>query len=653
MERWWGNANVKLVTVDFETYYDAVYTLKKQGKGSMSTSEYVRDKRFEAICASIKVDSGKAKVSWGHAAIAKALARIDWREAELLAHHAHFEGLILSHHFGITPARYRDTLSMARAVFPKTERNDLGTLTERLGVQNKLLMPEFKGKRLVDFDKHLKAKVGEYVNGDVESCYQAYGKMLPNFPASELELINITVRMFAEPVLKLNMKLAKVELKREQDEQAAAISGSGALALLTSAGITPKPKKKGDVVTDKEVLSSNKLFPEALRLAGIEPPMKVSKTTGRPTYALAKADEDFTDLISHPNPKVSDLVKGRLAAKSTIGETRAARLIRSGSGGKKLPVYLNYFGAHTGRWSGGDKLNYQNLKKKGDIRRAILAPAGHKLVVIDSAQIEARVVAWLAGEQWLLEAFRNKRDVYSEFATVAYGRVVTKADKTERFVGKTCVLGLGFQMGAPKLQKGLVTLSIQQGLEPVRLELPECYKLVNAYRSKNKNIVALWEYLQNEVISDLAFAPEGESRNYKSISWGREYIGLPNGLVLHYPEARARLVKSNAGGLGRATERVEDASYRTIEGRTKMYGGYLTENVVQALARIIVAEQMLKIGEKYRIVMMTHDEIVFMVPSKEADEALKWGLEVMHTPPKWAPDLPVAAEGEYDDFYSK
>lgn len=639
---------MKIATIDFETYHDADYTLKK-----ISTSEYIRDKRFEAICAAIKLGDKSTKVYWGKPAIAKALAKIRWDQTELLAHHAHFEGLILSHHFGIVPVAYRDTLSMARAVYPKTEKNDLGTLTERLGVKHKLLMPDFKGKHLSDFDKSLKEATGLYVAGDVDSCAQAYIKMVEKFPVAELKLIDITVRMFAAPVLKLDMKLAKIELKREQDEQAAAISGSGALALLTTAGIVVKPKKKGDIVTDKEVLSSNKLFPEALRLAGIEPPMKVSKTTGEPTYALAKADEEFTDLITHPNQKIAGLVRGRLAAKSTIGETRAARLIRSGSGRKALPVYLNYFGAHTGRWSGGDKLNYQNLKKKGDIRKAILAPKGQRLVVIDSAQIEARVVAWLAGEQWLLDAFRNKRDVYSEFATVAYGRVVTKADKTERFVGKTCVLGLGFQMGAPKLQKGLITLSIAQGLDPVRLELPECYKLVNAYRAKNKNIVGLWEFLQNEVISDLAFGEEGKSRNYKSITWGKEYIGLPNGLVLHYPDARARLVKSNAGGLGRSTERVEDASYRTIEGRTKMYGGYLTENVVQALARIIVAEQMLKIAEKYRIVMMTHDEVVFMVPSKVADEALKFGLDIMHTPPVWAPDLPVAAEGTHDVFYSK
>lgn len=650
-----------LVSVDFETYYDTDYSITK-----MSTSEYIRDPRFEAICASIKMGNGKPRAYWGHDKIQAALDAVNWKKNELLAHHAHFEGLILSHHFAIRPSKYRDTLSMSRALYPKTERNDLATLAARLEVANKLTMPNFKGKRLADFTKELKDSVEEYVNGDVESCAQAYAKMVELFPPDELELINITVQMFADPVLKLDKKLAEQELQREKDERAVAIAKSSALTYATALQLKIKPKKKGDPITDMMVLSSNKIFPQLLKHIGIDPPMKISKTTLKPTYALSKSDEEFTDLITHPDPKVSALVSGRLAAKSTIGETRAARLLRSGARRQSLPVYLNYFGAHTGRWSGGDKLNYQNLKKKGDIRKAILAPKGHSLVVIDSAQIEARVTAWLAGEEWLLEAFRQKRDVYSEFATVAFNRPIdrkrvvivdgkkTLPDFIEGFVGKTCILGLGFQMGGPKLQKSILVGSIIQGLpEPVRLELSRCYELVSAYRQKNARIEALWGYLHNEVVHDLAFGVRGSERKYKCISYGREFIRLPNGLKLLYPEARATLKRKNAGGLAAATYRIEDGSYRTLEGRTKIYGGLLTENIVQALARIIVAQQMLEIAKKYRIVMMTHDEIVFLVKTKLADAALKWGLEVMSKPLDWCPDLPVACEGGHDVRYSK
>lgn len=642
-----------IVTVDFETYFDADYSLKK-----LSTSEYVRDKRFEALCASIKQGNKKPVVVWGHDAIGKALKKIDWTKHELLAHHTHFEGLILSHHYGIVPKKYRDTLSMGRALFAKSERNDLASIAERLGVDNKLGMPDFKGKRLADIDEPLRKAMTEYVTGDVESCAQSYEKMVERMPAMEMELIDITVRMFAEPVMRLNVALAKSEYDREKVERAALIAATDAArtaeALAAQGALTlPKPKKKGDPFTDERALSSNKVFPDLLRNVGIEPPMKTSRTTGKPTYALSKTDEEFTDLVAHPDQAVVTLVRGRLAAKSTIGETRAARLLRSGSNRKKLPVYLNYCGAHTTRWSGGDKLNYQNFKKKGDLRKAILAPPGQRLVVIDSSQIEARVLAWLAGEEWVLEAFREKRDLYVEFASVAYGKPVTKADKLERFVGKTCVLGLGFQMGAPKLQKTILNQSINQGLDPVRLDLSLCYTLVNAYRQKNRKIEALWEKMHTDVMPDLALFGEGEAGKWKAITWGKEYIGLPNGLELHYPDCRVQISKSNAGGLGRPSQVIRDASYKTIEGRTKLYGGLLTENVVQALARVVVAEQMLAIAERFRVVMMTHDEVVYLAPAKTADQALAWGLEVMHTPPVWAPDLPVAAEGGHDVCYSK
>lgn len=642
----------QIATIDFETYFDAKYSLRSK---TISTSEYIRDERFEALCASIKLGNGIAQVYWGHDEIQEALDEINWKRTELLAHHTQFEGLILSHHFRTIPAKYRCTLSMGRAIFPKTERNDLASLATRLGVASKLVMPNFKDKHLEDLSSEEREVIAAYVAGDVEACAQAYIKMLDKFPAKELELIDLTVRMFAHPVLVLDEPLAKKELKREQDERELAITGCGALKLLQDAGISVKPKKKGDPIGDITVLSSNKLFPEALKLVGVIPPLKKSKTTGKPTYAISKTDEAFTDLALHEDPRVVKLVRGRLAAKSTIGETRAARLLQSGSNGQHLPVYLNFAGAHTYRWSGGDKLNYQNFKKTGDLRKAIKAPKGYSLVVIDSSQIEARMTAWLAEEEWLLDVFRNKGDPYCEFATTAYGRLITKADKLERFVGKTCVLGLGFQMGGPKLQKSLITSAIMAGMPPVKLELNECYKLVKAYRDKNAKIEALWTFLNDSVLYELANASEDEEpRIYKCITYGREYIGLPSGLKLLYPEACCDYVENNGQGLS-ATKTVtcSDGKYDTLEGESKLYGGLLTENVVQALARIVVADQMLKISERYRVVMMTHDEVVFLVPTPEADYALKWGLEIMHTPPAWAPDLPVAAEGGHDVCYSK
>jgi DNA polymerase len=611
-----------IVTIDFETYYDQDYTLKK-----MSTSEYVRDGRFEVLNCAIKMGDGPVKVVWGHDRVGRALKKINWAKHELLAHHAHFEGLILSHHYGIAPCRYRDTLSMGRALFAKTEKNRLEDLAKRLGVANKLQMPDFVGKREADLTPEERAAVEEYVAGDVESCAQAYAKMVGDMPQAEMDLIDITVRMFAEPVLRLDVKRAEAELARERQAKAAAIA---------KAKIDPAD------------LTRNEPFAAALRALGIEPPKKISKTPGKDgepklIYAFAQTDNDFTSLVNHRDPLVVALVEARLAAKSTIGETRAMRLLKAGRARRRIPVYLNYCGAHTLRWSGGDKLNFQNFPRGGELRKCIVAPPGQVIVVVDSSQIEARVLAWLAGELWLLEAFRDKQDPYCIFGTKAYGRVITKADKEERQISKICVLGLGYSMGAFKLQ-------LQLSWAGIHLPIEVCEGFVKVYRSSNRAIQALWETL-NDAIGDMS---TGRTGSLKCLSWNRDAIYLPNGLTLHYPHTRATIERRGHRMFsGPSREIVMDGSYDTPRGRSKLYGGLMTENVVQALARCIVGEFMRIIAQRYRVVMMSHDEVAYLAPKRAAQQALDFGLEVFRAAPKWAPGLPLDAEGGFDVMYSK
>lgn len=610
-----------LITLDFETYHDADYTLKK-----LSTSEYIRDPRFEAINCAVMVDDGSAGVCWGPDEIDEALREIDWDEAEMLAHHAHFEGLILSHHFGVRPRTYRDTLSMARGIFPKTERNDLASVAERLGVSNKLPMPDFKGKRLKDLTPEERAAIATYVGGDVVSCYQAYHKMLPMLPAQELDLIDTTVRMFADPVLRLDRPRVEAELQREIARKTAEVATSG---------------------VDKSVLMSNDKLAEAILRAGVKPPMKRSARTGKMAWAMAQTDLEFTAMQKHPNQAVAALVKGRLAVKSTIGETRAVRLLRAGADEKRLPVYLNYCGAHTTRWSGGDKLNFQNLERGGELRKSLLAPPGTVLVVVDSSQIEVRVLAWLAGERWLLDAFASGHDPYCVFGERVYGRVITKG-MPERQLSKVCVLALGYSMGAWKLQQ---TFAWGTHGPAVDLPMEECEGFVRTYRSSSRAIVALWGLL-NAAIGDMA---KGTEDAHKALSWGKDKILLPNGMTLHYPATKAVVEQQRLGAMfgDRVEERVVDGSYQGPRSRQKMYGGLVTENVVQALARVIVAEQMRQIARRYRVAMMSHDEVVFVAPAAEADEALAFGLAAMRKRPSWAPDIPVDAEGGYAENYSK
>lgn len=607
-----------IVTIDFETYYDADYTLS----GSMSMSEYIRDERFHAHGVAIK--KGETPAVWYmHDQIKDALAEIDWPNVSLLAHNTMFDGFILSEIYGYKPGFYLDTLSMARAACGHSMKHDLDTLAKFFGLQGKVkkeALVNTKGKRELT-DEEM-SQLGAYCVDDVEDTYRIFKKLYNYIPDDELRLIDITVRMFCDPVLEIDIPRVQAELEREIGEKAAALLRAG---------------------VQVDDLMSNEKFALLLREAGIEPPLKISPTTGKMTYAFAKNDLAFQELMKSENEKVKTLCEARVRVKSTIGETRAIRFLNAGKDGKKLPVALNYSGAHTHRWSGSNKMNLQNLKRGGELRRSILAPKGYVIVVSDSAQIEARVLAWLAKQEDIVEAFASKKDVYKMMASAIYNVPIEEVDKDQRFIGKTCVLGLGYGMGPRKLQQ-----TLKQGTmgPSVDLSESECRRIVEIYRQRNNKIAQLW----NTMSVAISYMVTGVEYRYDPLVFGKNYVRLPNGLFLQYPDLQGSDVQMFADG----SFIIRDASYKTKTGRTKLYGGLLTENVVQALARIVIGDQMLKIHDAgYRIVTMTHDEIVIIAKEQEADEALKFMIDTMSTPPSWAQGLPLAAEGGYDYCYSK
>jgi DNA polymerase len=343
------------------------------------------------------------------------------------------------------------------------------------------------------------------------------------------------------------------------------------------------------------------------------------------------------------------MVAARLGVKSTLEETRTTSLIGVAERGP-LPIMLNYYGAHTGRFSGGDKMNLQNLPRGGTLRKALCAPAGKVLVASDSSQIEARIVAWVAGQENLLHAFREGRDVYSEFASEVYGRKITKADKLERHVGKTAVLGLGYGMGFTKFK---MTLALGAGGIKVEMEEDEAKRIVQTYRQKYARVPTLWDRC-GWALREMAQGKNGEIRPY--LPFGPEWIGLPNGMQLNYP-----LLQVETGGfkfIGDPRAYIQAVKAKVVGSTvpvkwTYVYGGKITENIVQALARIVVAEQMVKVGQRYKTVLQVHDEIVCMVDEDEADEALAYIEDVMKTPPSWAPDLPVNCEAHVGKNYGE
>ena len=332
----------------------------------------------------------------------------------------------------------------------------------------------------------------------------------------------------------------------------------------------------------------------------------------------------------------------RLGTKSTIEESRIARFIDIGARNKGLlPIPLKYYGAHTGRWAGSDKVNFQNLpsrdKKKKALKNAVVAPEGHVVINCDSSQIEARVLAWLAGQDELVEAFAQGKDVYSIFASKIYEREISKANPVERFVGKTCILGLGYGTGALKLQHTLKT-------QPPGADLTEeqCKDIVSLYRETNDKIIELWRD-GDEVIADLA--SWGNTKPYyygkhNCLYISKEGVRLPNGLYIRYPELYLNTDEDKSRYM-----------YKSRKGPVSMWGGSLVENVVQALARIIVGEQMLKINERYRVVLTVHDAAVIVVKKEELDAAMEYIIDVMSTPPDWAKGLPVACEAKHGESY--
>lgn len=607
---------MRSVVVDFETYYGDDYTLSK-----MTTEAYVRDPRFETILCGFKV--GKNRGYWVDGCdVQKELSKLALHGCAVIAHHAHFDGLILNYHYGIRPDFWIDTLSMARAVHGTKGGNSLAKLGERHGIGSKgheVVLA--KGKRRADFtDSELRA-YGEYCVNDCELEY-ALAKILgKHFSNSELNLIDSFIRMFTEPVLRV---------RTETLEQYIADLRTAMTERLILSGAT------------MEDLRSNDKFAAALEFLGIEPPLKISKTTGKWTYAFAKTDDAMQQLAEHEDEAVQALVAARLGAKSTINETRALRLIDMASRGNAC-VYLNYYGAGvTGRASGGDKLNWQNFTRGSPLRMAIYAPAGEVCVVGDSSNIESRILDWLAGQDDVVEAYRlydagKGPDIYCVMAQKIYGRLITKADNpSERQMGKTTKLGLGYGMGAPKF------VFAAKAQAKVILAKDEAERIVTIYRQTHGEVVKFWRRCE-EALALIAAGKAGVKVDHRGIiTTTKNGLLLPNGLEIKYPDLK-RTEKSEGWG--------EEWTYFDGKTRQKIYGGKVCENIVQALARIVVMEQCQMV--QYPLRLSVHDEGVWTVPKAEAEAAKAEVEAALRTPLEWCLDLPLNCEVGYHQSYGK
>jgi len=599
---------MNLITIDFETYYNkSDFSLTK-----MTTEEYVRDPRFEVIGVAVKVNDEPTEWASGtHEQIKKWLHGFDWASSIALAHNMMFDGFILSQHFDIVPKVYADTLSMGRALHGVEAGGSLKAMAERYGIGAKgTAVEDASGFRREDFSPEDLSTYGDYCINDVELTYKLFAIMMRNqFPRIELKLIDLTLRMFCTPKLDLDLALLEQHLKDVKDKKN---------ILLLQADV------------DKIDLASNPKFALLLQSVGVQPPMKISNVTGKEAYAFAKNDEEFKALAEHPDLRVQALVAARLGTKSTLEETRTERFIGIAKRGL-MPVPLKYYAAHTGRWGGSDNLNLQNLPSRGTnagrLKKAILAPEGYVIIDSDSSQIEARTLAWLAGQNDLVEAFANGEDVYKIMASAIYGKKPEDITKEERFVGKTTILGAGYGMGAPKFQAQLKTFGVE-------VEAEEAQRIVHTYRTTYPQIVSLWKQGQNtlQALASKSTTMLGREGVLTLVPM-ENAIKLPTGLLMRYNELRAL-----------REEKGIQYQYKVRAGWNKIYGGKVIENVCQAIARCIIGEQMIRISKRYDVVLTVHDAIACIAKEHEASEAQAYVEECMRWTPDWAEGLPINCE---------
>lgn len=617
---------MRILALDFETYYDKDVSLKK-----LNIMEYVNHPKFKVMgCAAYFIDERTTEqialmnmmhvnADWyNEDEVEDLIKSIDWDDTAVLCHNTAFDAYILSQLYNVRPAFHYDTMAMSRGKFP-AQPAGLDALTKRLfpddtRIRKGLELSSAKG--IETYTPELDEIIGKYACNDVNIMVASFQKLFPEYPKSELQIIDITTKMFTQ---------GRFVLDREATTKHRNDSRDSADSKILASGLT------------REVLSSNDKFAEYItNVLKLEVPMKQGKIKEIP--ALGKNDIAFQHLQqAHPEHKA--IWDARIACKSRIDETRATRFLSATNRDGTIPMPLKYYAAHTGRFGGGEKINPQNLKRGSNLRKALKAPEGYMVVVADKSQIEARLTAWLAGCDVLVQAFRDGRDVYSEFATSIYNRPIAKTDTIERFVGKTCILGLGFGVGAEKLRSTLESGS--QG-PVVKIDQWEAKRIVGTYRNQYREIPRLWKKL--EEIQLWIQNPNFHGKTYGPMEAVHNGWKMPNGMVLQYPDAQGLTYL--------------DWRYKM---RKTLWGGVLTENWIQSLAREDICSNMVAIDNHFKanpewdgyIALQVHDEIISIVKEEYAQACYDMKYKVMTTPPAWAPDLPLKAEGGFAKEYSK
>jgi len=600
---------MQLLTIDYETTYSKTYSLSK-----MTTEAYVNDPQFEVVGVAVKINEEPTQWFTGNMMeTAQWLAQFDWGNSIVVAHNALFDGAILGWRFNIHPKVIVCTLCMARALHAVSVGGSLAAMSEYYGLGKKgTEVHDAIGKRRLDFSQTEIEAYGGYCVNDVELTYKLFQAMLPSVNKAELKLIDITIRMYTNPMLKLDREVLDLHLidVREQKDR-----------LLEECGIV------------KEDLMSNNKLAVVLESLGVEVPMKLN-SKGAQAFAFAKTDEGFKALAERDDPRVQAVVAARLGTKSTLEETRTERFIAIAERPNRknlLPVPLLYYGARTGRWAATDKINLQNIPRKSKLKSSIVAPDGHVIIGADLSAIELRMGLAFAGQLDKMDMLGAGVDLYKDFAAQIYNIGIDEVTDSQRFMGKTSQLSLIYGTGAVKLRNQVKMMS------GVDIGEEEAKRIVEIYRSEYTSVVAAWREGDKvlDAVAENSYITMGRGELIQV--HGSQGALLPSGLYMRYPD----LMKERVG------TRYEWSVMKNKRERDKLYGSKVYQGLTQALARCIIAEAMLRVDKRYRIGLTIHDALYVIAPEDEADEALRFIITQLRRAPDWMPDIPLDAEGGF------
>lgn len=656
---------MRVVTLDFETYFSSK---DKYSLTNMGPLEYVRDPRFYVQCVSIRIDKGETYVIEAeHGMDSKVLHALGLERSDTITvgHNLNgFDCLVLSDHYGIRPNMLVDTIPMMHWLgLSRIMSRSHKALTALLkhGIKQAGTVVSDSKRTKEEFTPEEWKFFLQYCHDDTLQCSENFFSMLPFMTADALKLMSLTAKMATEPAFIPNSNMLKDYANdlTAQSEQA--------LAKL-------QHFLHFDSVDDMlRAIRSRSKFPELIANVGGACPMKWSEKQQKEIPAISKTDLDFTKLLQSDNEKVRLLVQTRLEQNSSIQMSRTQSLLNFAD--KPIPIMLSVLNAHTGRYTAGnegksDGLNFQNLSKRDPtklaLRKALQAPQGYKVVACDSSQIEARILAWVSGQNDLVEQFMTGRDPYAEMASKIFhvpaqdihDAAKSSSDprhnqyKTYRNVGKTCVLSAGYGVGAQKFSDTLLRTKVHLDPDPAKHQ--EMAQQAHAiYRQSAGAIVQFWrvcDKVAQVLTASTQLGEYGKFGAHNEFSYGRAivplsqtncaYIAMPNGYRIWYPNLRFELE-------GDRNVMLYD---RYVHGKVvpnHIYGGGVTENVCQSLAFMMLGWQACRMADAgIPLKANIHDAWIAVVPDADAERTKELMEKIMSSTPDWLAGFPVGCEAE-------